>query len=255
NGPNGYDGWGGNVPLQNLVDDYEMNNGKSITDPTSGYDPTHPYDNRDPRFYATILYNGAPYRSSTVETYTPGGKDSKDGPSNWNTSKTGYYLKKFMDDNNPIDNPWSVAGNQPWIYMRYAEILLDYAEAQNEAVGPDGTVYNAINSIRARASVNMPPLPSGLSQAQMRIAIRNERRVELAFEEQRFYDVRRWKIADSTENVPAYGISINKSGNTFTYNKIIALDGRKFEDKEYWLPIPRAEIQASNNQLEQNSGY
>lgn len=255
NGPNGYDGWGGNVPLQNLVDDYEMNNGKSITDPTSGYDPTHPYDNRDPRFYATILYNGAPYRSSTVQTYTPGGKDSKDGPSNWNTSKTGYYLKKFMDDNNPIDNPWSVAGNQPWIYMRYAEILLDYAEAQNEAVGPDGTVYNAINSIRARASVNMPPLPSGLSQAQMRIAIRNERRVELAFEEQRFYDVRRWKIADSTENVPAYGISINKSGNTFTYNKIIALDGRKFEDKEYWLPIPRAEIQASNNQLEQNSGY
>lgn len=255
NGPNGYDGWGGNVPLQNLVDDYEMNNGKSITDPTSGYDPTHPYDNRDPRFYATILYNGAPYRSSTVQTYTPGGKDSKDGPSNWNTSKTGYYLKKFMDDNNPIDNPWSVAGNQPWIYMRYAEILLDYAEAQNEAVGPDGTVYNAINSIRARASVNMPPLPSGLSQAQMRIAIRNERRVELAFEEQRFYDVRRWKIADSTENVPAYGISINKSGNTFTYNKIIALDGRKFEDKEYWLPIPRAEIQASNNQLEQNLGY
>lgn len=255
NGPNGYDGWGGNVPLQNLVDDYEMNNGKSITDPTSGYDPTHPYDNRDPRFYATILYNGAPYRSSTVQTYTPGGKDSKDGPSNWNTSKTGYYLKKFMDDNNPIDNPWSVAGNQPWIYMRYAEILLDYAEAQNEAVGPDGTVYNAINSIRARASVNMPPLPSGLSQAQMRIAIRNERRVELAFEEQRFYDVRRWKIADSTENVPAYGISINKSGNTFTYNKIVALDGRKFEDKEYWLPIPRAEIQASNNQLEQNPGY
>ncbi|MGF7230439.1 RagB/SusD family nutrient uptake outer membrane protein [Arachidicoccus sp.] len=255
NGPNGYDGWGGNVPLQNLVDDYEMSNGKSITDPTSGYDPTHPYDNRDPRFYATILYNGAQYRSSTVQTYTPGGKDSKDGPSNWNTSKTGYYLKKFMDDNNPIDNPWSVAGNQPWIYLRYAEILLDYAEAQNEAVGPDATVYNAINSIRARATVNMPALPSGLSQPQMRMAIREERRIELAFEEQRFYDVRRWKIADSTENVPAYGISINKSGDTFTYNKIIALDGRKFEDKEYWLPIPRAEIQASNNQLEQNQGY
>ena len=183
NGPNGYDGWGGNTPLQNLVDAYQMNNGKSITDPTSGYDPQNPYVNRDPRFYASILYNGAPYRNSTVQVFLPGGKDSNQGPSNWNTSLTGYYLRKFMNDAYPIDNPWSVAGAQPWIYFRYAEILLNYAEAQNEAVGPDASVYAAINAVRGRASVNMPALPGGLSQAAMRTAIQNERQIELAFEE------------------------------------------------------------------------
>lgn len=253
NGPNGYDAWGGNTPLQNLVDDYEMSNGMPITANNSGYDPDHPYKNRDPRFYQTILYNGAPYRGDTVWTYTPGGKDSKDGPSNWNTSKTGYYLKKFMDDNLPIVNPWDVAGTQPWIYFRYAEILLNYAEAQNEAVGPDLSVYDAINKIRGRAG--MPDLPAGLSQSGMRKRIWNERRVELAFEEHRYYDVRRWKIADSVENVPAYGITVTKTGGTYTYARKVALDGRQFKEKQYWLPIPRAEIQASDNKLKQNTGY
>ena len=255
NGPNSYEGWGGNVPLQNLVDAYPMANGKAITDPTSGYDPNNPYVGRDPRFYQTILYNGAPYRGSVIETFTPGGKDSQDGPSNWNTSKTGYYLLKFLDEKNPIINPWEVAGRQPWFYFRYAEILLNYAEAQNEAVGPDGTVYAAINAIRSRASVNMPPLAAGLSKDQMREAIRAERRIELAFEEHRFYDVRRWKIAEVTENVPAYGINIRKSGNTLTYTRKVALEGKHFENKHYWLPIPRAEILAGNGQLQQNAGY
>jgi len=253
NGPNGYDGWGGNTPLQNLVDDYEMANGKPIKDKTSGYDSTHPYANRDPRFYATILYNGAPYRGDTVWTYTPGGKDSKDGPSNWNTSKTGYYLKKFMNDNLPIVNPWGIAGTQPWIYFRYAEILLNYAEAENEAVGPTSDVYSAINKVRKRAG--MPDLPDGLTQESMRTAIRYERRVELAFEEHRYYDVRRWKIADVTENEPAYGISVTKANGQFTYNRITAMSGKHFEDKQYWLPIPREEILASDNKLKQNSGY
>jgi hypothetical protein len=258
NGPNGFDGWAGNTPYQNLVDAYQMANGKAITDPASGYDPQNPYVNRDPRFYATILYNKAPYRGDTVDVYTPGGKDSNQGPDNWNASQTGYYLKKFMNDAYPIDNPWSVAGGQPWIYLRYAEILLNYAEAQNEASGPDATVYAAVNSIRERPSVNMPDLPAGLTQTQMRTAIMNERQVELAFEEFRFYDVRRWKIADSTENVPAYGMSVvvnpaNPSG--YTYTKKIALAGRAFLPSQYWLPIPLTEIQASNNQLQQNPGY
>ncbi len=255
NGPNGYNGWGGNVPLQNMVDAYPMSNGKLITDPTSGYDPQNPYVNRDPRFYATILFNGASYRGSTVETYTPGGKDSQEGPSNWNTSKSGYYLRKFMDDNNPIDNPWEVAGFQPWIYFRYAEILLNYAEAQNEAAGPDASVYNAINAIRSRASVNMPDLPLGLNKEQMRAAIRAERRIELAFEEHRFYDVRRWTIAEVTENIPAYGVTVTRSGNTFNYNQKVALSGRRFDPQHYWLPIPRFEIQASGGQLTQNPFY
>jgi len=257
NGPNGYDGWGGNTPLQNLVDDYEMDNGKPITDAASGYDAQNPYVNRDPRFYATILYNKAPYRGSTVDVYLPGGKDSNQGPSNWNTSLTGYYLRKFMNDAYPIDNPWSVAGAQPWIYFRYAEILLNYAEAQNEAVGPDASVYQAINSVRQRTSVNMPPL-AGLSQSDMRNAIRYERRVELAFEEHRFYDVRRWKIASQTENVPAYGtsVTVNSGSETgYLYAQKVALASRSFNDREYWLPIPLSEIQASGGQLKQNPGY
>ncbi|MFL5743074.1 MAG: RagB/SusD family nutrient uptake outer membrane protein [Niastella sp.] len=262
NGPNSYGGWGGNLPLQNLVDDYQMNNGKAITDPTSGYDANNPYVGRDNRFYATILYNGAIYRGNTIETFTPGGKDSKDGPDNWNTSKTGYYLKKYMNDAYPLQNPWGNAGFQPWIYIRYAEILLNFAEAANEAYGPDVvppgstlTARAAVNLIRERPSVGMPDLPAGLSQAQMRTAIQYERRVELAFEEHRFYDVRRWKIADVTENKPAGGVTVIKNGSNFTYATKVALDGRHFETKNYWLPIPRTEIQASNNKIQQNSGY
>lgn len=260
NGPNSYGGWGGNLPTQNLVDDYQMDNGKFITDATSGYNANDPYKDRDPRFYETILYNGAAYRGSTIETFVPGGKDSKDGPENWNTSKTGYNLKKFMNDNYPLQNPWGNAGFQPWYYFRYAEILLNYAEAANESAGPDAapaggslTAKAAVNLIRARAG--MPDVPAAATQQEMRDYIRYERRVELAFEEHRFYDVRRWQIADVTENKPAQGITITKNGNNLSYEKKVALDGRAFQTKHYWLPIPLAEIQASNNKIQQNTGY
>lgn len=262
NGPNSYGGWGGNLPLQNLVDDYQMDNGKFITDPTSGYDPQDPYVGRDKRFYATVLYNGASYRGSTIETFLPGGKDSKDGPDTWNSSKTGYYLKKFMNDAYPLQNPWGNAGFQPWYYIRYAEVLLNFAEAANEAYGadvvPSGSTLSArtaVNLVRQRTGVDMPALAAGMSQSQMRDAIRYERRVELAFEEHRFYDVRRWKIAEVTENKPASGIQITKNGSTLTYATKLVLANRKFETKHYWLPIPRAEIQASNNKIQQNNGY
>ncbi|WP_276499912.1 RagB/SusD family nutrient uptake outer membrane protein [Terrimonas pollutisoli] len=261
NGPNGYGGWGGNLPLQNLVDDYEMNNGKPITDPTSDYDPQDPYTDRDPRFYATILYNGATYRGRALETFTPGGKDSRDGADNWNTSKTGYNLKKFMNEAYPLQNPWGNAGFQPWYYFRYAEILLNFAEAANEVGGPDAipagstlSARAAVNMVRSRTGVNMPPVTAA-SQSEMRAAIRNERRIELAFEEHRFYDVRRWKIAEETESKPALGISITRNGSTLTYANKVALDGRAFNPRMYWLPIPRAEIQASGNKIQQNTGY
>ncbi|MDJ1482635.1 RagB/SusD family nutrient uptake outer membrane protein [Cytophagaceae bacterium YF14B1] len=257
NGANGYGGWAGNTPLQNLVDSYEVVEDENTAVPFDWNNSAHasaPYTDRDPRFYATIMYNGATYRDRKVETFTPGGKDSKDGKDNWNTSKTGYYLRKFIDEKLPIDNPWDVAGTQPWIYIRYAEILLNYAEAQNEAVGPDASVYSAINLIRNRAG--MPDLPTGLSQTAMRTTIQRERQVELAFEEHRFYDVRRWKIAMDTENQPAYGITITKNADgTFAYTRKVALDGRKFEEKHYWLPIPLAEIQASNGKLQQSPNY
>ncbi len=255
NGPNGYGGWGGQVPLQNLVDDYEMVDGSEF-DWDDPEDANSPYENRDPRFYESILFNGADYRGREVETFTPGGLDSQDGPDNWNTSKSGYYLRKFINEDLPIQNPWEVAGTQNWIYFRYAEILLNYAEAQNEAAGPDESVYDAVNQIRMRNGVDMPPLPSGLSQEEMRQAIRQERRIELAFEEHRFYDVRRWKIAMETENEPAYGINITKNEDgSLSYERKIALEGRSFEEQHYWLPIPRQEIQSSDGELEQNPGY
>ncbi len=258
NGPNGYNGWGGQTPLQNFVDAYEMANGKPITDPTSGYNPQDPYTNRDPRLAATVLYNGHPYRGRNVQTYTPGGLDSKDGPGPWNTTLTGYYILKYMNEGiNPTD-PNNLyqdqTQDQPYKYIRYAEILLNYAEAQNEAVGPDASVYAALNPIRSRAG--MPPITPGLSQSSMRQAIINERQIELCFEDHRFYDVRRWKIANVTENVPAYGIkpTLNTDGS-ITYTRITALGNRQFTDKNYWMPIPQSEILASGGKIKQNPGY
>ena len=262
NGPNGHGGWGGNVPLQNMVDAYRMANGKAINEEGSGYDDQNPYADRDPRFYETILYNGAAYRGRAIETFVPGGRDSREGPDNWNTSRTGYYLYKFIDEDMPINNPWNIAGLQPWIYFRYAEILLNFAEAANELVGPDaipaGATFSArqaVNLIRSRAGVDMPAIPEGMGAAAFRTLLRNERQVELAFEEHRFYDVRRWLIAEETGNVPAYGIEITRSGNALNYERKVALDGRGFLPRHYWLPIPREEILASNNQLQQNPDY
>lgn len=254
NAPNGYGGWGGNCPMQNLVDDYEMmDSGLPITDPSSGYDAQDPYSGRDPRFYATILYNGANYRGRQVETFLPGGKDSPDGNEPWNTSPTGYYLRKFLKESISLED-WNNMGTATWRYFRYAEILLNYAEAQNEAVGPEQSVYDAVNAIRARAG--MPALPAGLSQDQMRERIRNERRIELAYEEHRYFDVRRWMIAEQVENEPAQGMSITKNTDgSLTYSVKEALGGKNFQPQHYWFPIPVEEINASNSAIEQNPLY
>ena len=253
NAPNGFGGWGGNCPMQNLVDDFNMNNGYPIDDPLSGYDPQNPYESRDPRFYATILFNGAPYRGRDIEVFLPEGKDSPDGNEPWNTSPTGYYMRKFLNDEVDL-NDWDNQGHSPWRYFRYAEILLNYAEAQNEANGPDESVYEAINKIRLRA--DMPGLPAGLSTDMMRERIRNERRIELLYEEHRYFDVRRWKIAMETENQRAMGISISKAEDgSLTYAPKVALAGKTFMEKHYWFPIPQEEINAANGALEQNPGY
>jgi len=253
NAPNGYDGWGGNCPMQNLVDDYEMSNGRPISDAASGYNPQNPYINRDPRFYATVLYNGAMFRGREVETFMPGGKDSPDGNGSWNTSPTGYSMRKFGDETVDI-NDWSNMGRAPWKYFRYAEILLNYAEAKNEASGPDNTVYDAVNKVRERAG--MPDLPTGLSKDAMRLLIRNERRIELAYEEHRYFDVRRWKIAMETENKPANGIYISKADDgSLSFSTKVALSGKSFMEQHYWFPIPLDEINASGGKLEQNPLY
>ena len=253
NAPNGFGGWGGNCPMQNLVDDYEMVNGLPITDPASGYNDQDPYKDRDPRFYGTILFNGADYRGRDVETFLPSGKDSPDGNEPWNTSPTGYYLRKFLNESISLDD-WNNMGTADWRYFRYAEILLNYAEAQNEANGPDQSVYDAVNAVRSRAG--MPSLPTGLSEDGMRERIRNERRIELAYEEHRYFDVRRWLIAETEENQPAEGIFITRNGDgSLTYARKTALGGKTFLPQHYWFPIPQDEINASNGQIEQNPFY
>ncbi|WP_442844508.1 RagB/SusD family nutrient uptake outer membrane protein [Leeuwenhoekiella sp. H156] len=252
NGPNGSGGWGGNCPMQNLVDDFEMIDGSDIEDANSGYDPQNPYVNRDPRFYATIVYNGSTLRDRAYESFVPNGKDSPDGNEPWNTSPTGYLMRKFIQEDITL-NDWNNMGASPWRYFRYAEILLNYAEAQNEAAGPDLSVYNAVNAVRQRAGM---PVLSGLTKAQMREALQNERRVELAYEEHRYFDVRRWMIAMDVENEPAKSIEITRASNgNLTYEEGIALEGKKFEEKHYWFPIPLSDITASGGKLQQNPGY
>ena len=132
---------------------------------------------------------------------------------------------------------------------------MNYAEAQNEASGPVQSVYDAINAIRNRAG--MPDLPPGLAKDQMRERIQNERRIELAFEEHRYFDVRRWRIAMDVENQPARRVSITRADNgslSFEYNQE-ALSGKQFSPQHYWFPIPLDEVTASNGLLLQNPGY
>lgn len=224
-------GWGGNVPTQNFVDSYDMIDGKSqATSPL--YKPSEPWANLDPRFEATVVHNGSTFRGRVIELFAGGA----DVTGRAEDTKTGYILRKFHEEQYVL---YTKSSDQDWIFIRYAEVLLNYAEAKNEASGPDATVYSAINAIRKRAG--MPDLETGLSKDQMRAKIRNERRIELAFEEHRFFDIRRWKTAESLLNGPLYGVKMTKSGNTITYTRY-AFENRGFPSKLYVLPIPQSEV-------------
>lgn len=233
-------GWGGNLPTQNFVDSYDMIDGKS-QDESTMYDPQDPWANLDPRFEATVVHNGATFRGREVELFE-GGMDKP-------FINTGYFLRKFHDEDLVI---YSQSSDQDWIFMRYAEVLLNYAEAQNEASGPDGTVYDAVNIIRNRAG--MPDLPTGLSQDQMRAEIRNERRIELAFEEHRFFDIRRWRIAEDLLNGPLLGMKITKKEDGSLIYEKVDFEDRNFPYKLHVLPIPQGEID-KNPAAEQILGW
>ncbi|HUC81113.1 MAG TPA: RagB/SusD family nutrient uptake outer membrane protein [Flavisolibacter sp.] len=241
-------------PTQNHVDLYEMKTtGKPITDPTSGYNPQQPYANRDPRLAANILYNDAPWQGRRIEMWS-GGKDYLAG--NVTYTATRYYSRKMW----PEPYVRNVAGTAllNFVFFRYAEILLNYAEAQNEAVGPDASVYAAINQIRARQSVGMPPLPANLNKDEMRKRIRNERAVELAFEDHRWYDIMRWKAGPEIVAQPMYGMNVVKNANgTFTYNPVLlpANMQKVYLDYMHRYPIPRNEIYKSKGILTQNPGW
>src|SRR5213082_286073 len=272
NGPNGFHTWGGNTPIQNLVDDYRMADGSKF----DWSNPAHaaaPYANRDPRFYASIAYDGAPWRARpadvlkldpygiiqtfralTTDSGVVGGLDTRDSPiENWNGGYSGYYLRKFID---PSINAQFTREQVPWIFFRYAEILLNYAEASIE-LNEVGDALNALNQIRRRAG--MPDLAAG---PNLRDEYRNERRIEMAFEEQRFFDVRRWMVAPPALSKPAQGINIflvgtSRTDRTTWTNYRYATDTvqtRVWNDKMYFMPI-RLDEMNRNSLLKQNPGY
>lgn len=246
-------------PTQELVDVFPMKNGKAITDPAAGFDPANPYANRDPRLDQTIFYNGATWLQKPVEVFEGG----KDKPNNAALAaaqtQTGYYSKKFCgNDNNSTtysSTNYKDDGFVPaWCIIRYADILLMYAEAMNEFSGPDASIYSAVEAIRQRAGLVPFALPTGLSQDAMRETIRNERRIELAFEEQRFWDIRRWKIAKTVYGSMLHGVTIIKNTNgTFTYTPK-EVTKPFFTDAMNLFPIILKETQV-NPGLAQNPGY
>lgn len=167
-------------------------------------------------------------------------------------TQTGYYLAKTVDDNGNLV-PNSITGNHYWIFMRYEETLLLYAEAQNEALSaPDQSVYDAINAVRTRPGIDMPPIPIGLTKVQMRERIRHERRIELAFEGQRFWDIKRWRIGEQTMK-EARGMLIEKVNNVKTYKPFI-ITNRVYKPAFDLFPIPEGQIE-KQGALVQNPGY
>lgn len=245
--PNGSLGWGHPSPTQNLVDHYELTSGLLPEDDPS-YDPQNPYVNRDPRFYASIMYNGAPFQGREIQVFRPGGMDSPDGPEGWNASWTGYYIRKYIDES--ILVPTNTETSNPnWVYCRYGEILLNYAEAQFY-LGNEDVAREYLNKIRSRPSVNMPPVTDSGPALEKRI--RNERRVELYAEEHRFFDIRRWKLQ---EDDYLYRVNVARDPSTGeeTYS-IAQLMSFQLPERMYLTPIPQEEI-AKNPMLEQNPGY
>lgn len=222
----GWDQWERVQPIKDLVDAFECTDGKPISE-SPLYDTARPYQNRDPRLRRTVYVPGDPWKYSANGIFDP----SKDG-----NNRTGFLVKKYLDTTRAPAN-YSTRSDQDFVLLRYADILLIYAEAQNEATGPGVDVYSAVNAVRARKGIQMPPLPEGLSQADMRNRIRQERRVEFALEGTRYFDLLRWKTAKEVLTA-----IINPGGQP-----------RKFADKNYLWPFPQSEVDVYG--IEQNPGY
>ncbi|WP_316812171.1 RagB/SusD family nutrient uptake outer membrane protein [Pedobacter heparinus] len=246
-------------PTQNFVNCFPMKNGKSISDQGSGYNKDNPYVNRDPRFAYTIMYNGSKYSNKTaaledVWTYDGAPQDG------YNVmTVTGYYCRKMCDEKTSNANKVNTPRGLP--LLRYGEIVLNYAEAINEAGNPS-EAYTALKEIRERAGIDagtdgMYGLKSGMIKEELREVIRNERRIELSFEDHRFFDVRRWMIGMTVLNGFNKAMKITKTGSTYKYNEIdVEAAGRlrNFRPEMYLLPIYREEITKSPKMV-QNPGW
>ena len=218
-------GWSSVVPLQNLLDAYEMTDGLSIQE-SPLYDENNPYENRDPRLKHTIFVEGVTLNGIANHSGEYGGNSFK--------KLTPYDEEGVVP---VIGYPTRTGLNA--IIFRLGGIMLAYAEAKNEASGPDQSVYDAVNAIRTRPTVDMPPLPAGLSKEEMRQAIRHERRIELVLEGTRYSDIKRWKTAENILD------GLTDAGGTRTFDA----------SKHYLWPIPRKEFDIEGTQLEQNPGW
>ena len=267
-------------PSQNLVDAFPMNNGLPITDPNSGYDKDNPYANRDMRLSNSIIYNGMKYKTANILTGVnmPYGKDNDtedniDSRRGFST-RTGYYLKKLLRDDVSANPSSQSLQNHIYPRIRYTEMYLAYAEAANDAWGPDAdptgvgfTAYDVIKAIRERAGIGKDEfgrdLPGGdkyietvkNDQAKMTELIRNERRLELCFENKRFWDMRRWLLPlnETIKGMKIEKIDPNDPNSPLKYS-VIDVEERKFEDYMYYGPIPREEI-LKWDKLKQNRGW
>jgi len=247
-------------PTQNLVDAFPMANGYPIEASGSGYSAQNPYADRDPRLSEYVMYNGTVYRDTEIIT---GSYSADDNGLNKiaNSTRTGYYLRKLLrDDCNPNPSSQLAQFHYP-VYIRFTEIFLAYAEAANEAWGPKGagnngySAYDVIKAIRQRAGIgvggNDPYLETCAGDPEMmRQLIRNERRIEMCFENKRFWDLRRWK-ADL--NVPTKGMDVKQVAGQLQYN-VIDVENRNYKDYMYYGPIPDAEVKKWSN-LDQNTGW
>lgn len=249
----------GAYPYQELVDAFLMKDGKSIFESGSEYNPERPYDNRDPRLANTIMHDSSlivlyrdaiqPIMGIPLNLYVGAGQDAV-----YNRTTTGYYVNKMLKPD--------IAGNcihgveRPLPLIRFAEILLDFAEAENEFQGPTAEVFEALKEIRSRAGIEpggdaMYGLDPAMDKVGMREVIRNERRIELAFEEHWFWDVRRWMIADATEDGQMHGMESHRTVDSPIQVERFVVRKRNFRKAMYLFPLPESEV-AKSSLLTQN---
>jgi hypothetical protein len=252
-------------PTQNLVDAFPMANGYPIDHPNSGYNAQDPYAGRDPRLAANILYNEGQMGNTTVVTGLYGTTRDVINKDNGSSTRTGYYLRKWLRSDVNL-NPSSVTGKYHYTpYIRYTELFLDYAEAANAAWGPKNggthaySAYDVIKAIRQRAGVGGATDPyleeCAQSQSKMEELIRNERRLELCFENHRFFDLRRWMVTLPKLNETVRGMEIDKlADGTLTYTVLPNVEIRNYKDYMYYGPIPFSEIR-KYDALKQNRGW
>lgn len=239
------------VPTKNAVDAYQMSNGKEITDLTSGFNPQDPYTNRDPRLKYSIIVLGDVLPDGKIYNSIPGSGTSDAIGYAEASTPTGFNVKKYL---NKEDLAQPSNGGINIILLRYAEVLLTYAEAKIEANQIDPSILNVINQVRQRPDVNMPPITGITTQAELRKIVRDERLVELAFEGLRYFDIRRWRIAEYVIPGIVYGMTYSDQNNVL---KMISMPGfmKVFDkDRHYLWPIPLKEIEL-NPLLTQNPNW